>query len=318
MTKLTPEGKERLPDFVKFAKHLIASEDIDPLYPVLKELQKDMPLKQQLWHSFLYVAWYNLPSATVAFNHCPEPSKRLLKVLNPKWPTGIERRNNRGGKVAQHIASYLETVRPFKAQYNWYTMGLKVAPDSVETREENWRVLNDRLQTLHGNGRWAAYKHCEVLRKVNGLPVQAPDMGQQNSSGPREGLAMLFGEIPGQTKEVIDELNAQGDLLVRMLQKRGLEVGQEEVETVLCNWKSLMKGKYYVGHDIDELQEQIVNAHLNGYLTNKEVGDLFAARATALPSHYLGEVSGWQHVDKSRMIAYKEDRKIVVRKERSK
>lgn len=310
--KLTAEGKERFPALYKFAKNLIASEDIDPLYPVLKHLQKDLDPEQKLWHSFLYVAWYNLPSATAAFTEYSLPNKQLLKHIDPKWPTGIERRNNRGGKVVGHIDSYLKIIEVTKSQKKWYWEGLSRDKEP----EDNWRILNERIQTLHGNGRWAAYKFCEVLRKVNNLPIQAPDMGHQFSSGPREGLAMLFGEIPGQTSEVIDQLNAQGDVLIEKLQKLGLDVGQEEVETVLCNFKSLMKGKYYTGHDIDELQEQIVSSLEKKIITIGQAEMIFEARRAVLPKHYLGERGNpsWVGVQKRRQVAYRETGKIVIRK----
>lgn len=325
--QLTEEGQRRLRDVVAFGHHLVKSKDIDPLYPVLSWIHDKLGLdkEQRYWHSFLYVAWYNLPSAQVAFDICPRFNAKgidkLIKAIDPAWPTGIERRANRGGKVRKHIADYVQRL---SEEYGWsqeefYTRDLVPEalfnPDErLEHLHQNWRVLNERIQTIYGNGRWAAYKHLEILRRVNGLPLEAPDMGNQFSSGPREGLALLYREIEGQGAEVIAKLDSQGLDLQRKLAKRGLNLDIEELETLLCNWKSLYKGKYYAGHDIDEFAEQIDKAMAMGHLSKKRAELLWEARAATLPPEYLGEANGWHGVQKKRNSAYKRTGKVLVRK----
>lgn len=317
-----------LRDFAKFGRHLMESEDIDPLYPVLRHLQQDMDEEQALWHSFLYVAWYNLPSATAAFARYPTPRAGVVDLANEGWPTGVERRNHRGVSfaLARHLQSYLAATK--RGQARWYREGvgthqvtdtqalLAGLPKDRFSNQWNWHIVNERLQMLYGNGRWAAYKHCEVLRRVNGMPLEAPDMGHQFSSGPRQGLATLYGDLEGQTSAVIAELDRRGLDLQKRLVRRGLVVDIEELETILCNWKSLLKGKYYVGHDIDELQEQIMVANQRGLLSDFYTALLFEARAESLPAEYLGEMNGWVGVQKERMVAYR-DHGRILRKERT-
>lgn len=319
--KLTEDGKNRLSDFVKFGRRMLSSKDIDPLYPVLSYLQKDMDESAKLWHSFLYVAWYNLPSATIAFDKHPDPAEgwRLIGDIEAKWATGVERRANRGGKVASHISSFLDDVQFHKGANDpcgilgWHQEDL-TSKDSDKWPEINWGILNKRIQGIYLNGRWAAYKHLEVLRRVNGMNLRAPDMGNQFSSGPREGLAMFYGELEGQGPAVIEILDEQGLDLQQRVASRGLEVDIEELETLLCNWKSLMKSKYYVGHDIDEFQEQIEKSYHAGHLSESQRSCLYEAREESLPNQYLGELGGWEGVQKKRMRAYSERGKILIRK----
>jgi len=313
--RLTPDGQERLPDLFRFGRHLVSSRDIDPLYPVLHDIHRTqgMEPQQALWHSFLYVAWYHLPSAMAAYECSPLPGRWLVRHLDASWPTGIERRNNRGGRVADHIRSFLEATRRTQL-WDWFSDGLDMESFTPEGRIQNWRILNERLQTIHGNGRWAAYKHLEVLRRVHNFPVWAPDMGNQFSSGPREGLAMLYGDIEGQTSRVIAKLDRQGVDLQRRLAKHGLVVDIEELETILCNWKSLVKGKYYVGHDIDELQEQCERAVAAGVIDPGQFELIMQARYFTLPRQYLGEVNGWVGVQRKRMTAYRDQGRILTRR----
>ncbi len=322
--QLTPEGKKTFRDLVRFGRHLVASKDIDPLYPVLRYLQKDLEYEQAVWHTFLYVAWYNLSSAQSMFDRYPDPNPRILKRIQTaqrQLPTGTERRASRGGKVALHLASYMDTLKNYQNHIDYYRKGITPWPlipksETEKHLHDNWQHMNSRLQELYLNGRWAAYKHLEVLRRVNHMPFTAPDMGHQFSSGPREGLAMLYGEVPGQDASTIALLDSQGVDLQRRLAERGLKMDIEEVETLLCNWKSTVKGKYYVGHDIDEFQEQIDKAKAEGFLRNEQARALYEARQASLPNQYLGELNGWRGVDKSRSKAYRDRGKILIRKEK--
>ena len=314
--ELTDEGEELLPYVAKFGKHMLASKDLDPIYPVLKELHtaRAMDQEQALWHSFLYVAWYHLPVSHAAFEWMPKraPVPRKLKRIGETWPTGIERRSNRGGKVFTHIDSFVAVTSHLPLR-EWFRNGF-VEAQTQGKRHANWRTLNERLQAVWGNGRWAAYKHCEVLRRVHGLPVEAPDMGHRFSSGPREGLATLYGHLEGQGEAAIAVLDARDRDLQKRLLGFGLDVDVEELETILCNFKSLLAGRYYPGHDIDEMQEQVHTAQERGILSDELADEIWEARRKALPNHYLGELNGWSGISKKRMKAFAERGKVLIRR----
>ena len=314
MIPMTDEGERLLPDLVRFGKGLIKSQDIDPLYPVLRDLVDGMGFEEAYWLQHLYVAWYNLPSGWRAWIDMPMPESFDPELIDPRWPTGTERRANRGGKVIAHLSSTIDTIdKDFEGDIvRFFTDGIFEPEDSYQPTV-NWMVMNERLQGLYLNGRWAAYKQCEVLRRVMDVPLEAPDMGMQFSSGPREGLAMLYGEVPGQTRGVINQLDAQARDLQERALAMGLEADIEELETVLCNFKSLRKGKYYIGHDIDELQEQIDVAIQRGILSVEQAEPLWQARREMLPEQYLGEIGGWHGVDKQRNQSYARTGKVLRR-----
>ena len=319
--RLTPEGRELLPYVVKFGRHLLSSYDVDPIYPVLKELHtaRGLTEEQALWHSFLYVAWYNMPVGHAVFDYAPRPRSkraygRVIRDIGTGWPTGIERRSNRGGKVFQHIEAFCDATDHLSL-WEWFRNGFVVAP-TLSKRHANWHMINERLQAIWGNGRWAAYKHCEVLRRVHDFPVEAPDMGHRFSSGPRKGLGLLYGPLDGQSEAIVAVLDSQGRDLQERLLGRGLEVDVEELETILCNFNSMVHGRYYVGHDIDEMQEQIDLAHERKIINAKQRDELFGARLASLPPEYLGELGGWHGIQKRRMTRFRDDRRVVIRKER--
>lgn len=316
--RLSEEGKTLIKDFATFGHHLKKSKDIDPLYPVLKQMHENMGMDREtaLWHTFLYLVWYNLPSGHSAFERSPEPSKKLLRQFNAAWPTGVERRRHRGGNVDLHIASYLHAIKRAGSQTKFYTQGMKKS----HSPKQRWNVLYETLQTISGNGRWAAFKGCELLMKVHDLPIECPDMGHRYSSAPRKGLALLFGPVEGNTPKAIELLDRQSVYLQEKLAAKGYDFSIEELETILCNFYSMYKGKYYIGHDIDELAQQLQRATQEKWISGAGAQEIWKARRMSLPKEYLGEFDKPARyiVDKKAGRAYKKSGKVLVKKPRGK
>lgn len=273
-------------DLAQFARLQVESRDMDPLYPVLRELQRGLDPKQAIWHSLLYVAYYNVASSTLAFREHP----RLDVVQGPlaMLPTGVERRNLRGGRITPHTAALRECAHACGTIYRFVTEGL--GPD----KRENWRWIQYQLRRAWGNGRWAAYKTGEVLMKVNGLPLQPTDMGNDFSSGPRWGLSLFYKPVEGDGRSAVRELDRQAlDLQLRLREEHGVALPIEELETALCDFHSMVEGRYYPGHDIDQLQEQLLEAEERH---NQALTEVWRARRQALPNWTLGELNGWSGV----------------------
>lgn len=299
-------------DVKTFARAMLESRDLDPLYDVLRELYVAMDLDEEraLWFTTLYLAYYNLPSALTAFWYLPlDDAYELLHGAGEPQaltalPMATERRNLRiGGKVVLNLQSYLGWVAVFGSQR------LFLRQRWGDNPERNFLAFWDTAQSVWGNGRWAAFKWADLLKNVHGWNLAAPDMRMAFCSGPKEGLQLLYG-YPTEDVPTLDRMGA--DLRER-LAADGLNLDWEELETVLCNFKSLYKGKYYVGHDIDELQERI---DLSGrFLGLDERARLYRARQASLPAAYLGERHGWHGIDRARMGAYKATGAILTREE---
>lgn len=293
--------------FSEFGKHMLDSEDIDPIYPVLRQLIADLGLspRQAEWLVILYLAYYEITSALTAFRNHPQPGERTILVDRDtlKLPTGIERRGLRQAHLmADHLEDWLsrfDGVTHFSAVEDWF----------ANDPHFNAGVLGEYLTGVKYNGRWASYKAIEVMQKVLGWPVAHADAGHDGSTGPRKGLTLFFPEVKGNGPRAIDRLDEQTDVLMRAVRAHGVEVEVEQVETLLCDFKSLAHGRYYVGHDTDLMLEGI----LRPGVTEQTRASLLAARR-ALPAHYLGEECGWQARDKEAMGAYVH-RGVVVHRE---
>ncbi len=271
-------------DFRRFCGYQLASEDVDPLYPVLSHClwQLNLSTEERFQLVFLYLAYYNLASALQVWLSSGRVSP--LHIDSAKLPTGTERRNLRGGvKMNEHLAS-LAQYRPLST---WLTEDLSFRPKMAK---ENWKLVSRRLESVEGNGRWAAYKGCEVLQKVLNLPLRASDAGHAFSTGPRKGLALFYPGVPGNSPLAIEALDIQTEGLRNRLAADEVSMGVEQLETMLCDWHSVMSAHYYVGHDIDLNLQDLAKA------PRAVAVMLLEARQASFDEMWLGEKRGWPGV----------------------
>jgi hypothetical protein len=289
-------------DYAQFHEAQTQSRDMDPAYPVLKWFADSLDRESGLWLTFLFVGYYHMGSALKAFSLYPAltvPDETTLKL-----PIAQPRRSHRATlRFAQHLDSLCA-----KAEQHG---GLSAWLDSATTSEDpltNWKTLNDELTTVFGNGRWAAYKTAEILMKSHGFNLAAPDMGNANSSGPRKGLGLFFPGLPqGNSPAEIAYLDELSLKVVENLTGKTSQVSIETAETSLCDFYALNKGRYYVGIDIDEMQEQLLR------VPSDLTAMAFKARHETLPHAYLGELNGWEGIDKNRKSIYRDTKQIALR-----
>lgn len=310
----------QLEALARFARLQQESFDMDPVYPVLRQLHEWMGLDEEeaLRHTLVYVAYYNLPSACLYWllargRAATDPVYQSALRL----PTGIERRGMRDPKALhRHLAALEQTD----------------VAELLLAQPGGWVETQQRLGTIWGNGRWATYKAAELMQKVLGAPLEPTDTGMKGSSGPYAGLLLFCPWLPSRpTAAVVQEAEDQAAGLRVVLAEHGVRLDIAEVETVLCDFHSLAKGRYYNGHDIDHMLHQLRVAEralapggrfhglefaadagrssMDGAERNlaHEALELIAgARARTLPAAYLGELRGWDDVDKKRNRLYRD------------
>ena len=284
-------------DYVAFHKEQIRSWDIDPVYPVLKHIIKDVEPESGLWLTFLHVAYYNIGSALAVWHRYPMPT--LPEDVFLKYPCGTERRAHRSPeKLKKHLTDLLSNA-PLTTFVN---------KAIVDNPLRSWSRMEIMLQSVWGNGRWATFKTSEMLMKVNDLPLQATDMGHKNGSGSKHGLKLLFPNSPtGNSSREIAILDKISQDLVDRLRQDGATATLETAETSLCDFHSMLQGRYYVGHDIDAMQQQLIS--FPSMLTEKA----FEARLNSIPVEYLGEINGWEKPDEQRKRAYRQNKQLLLR-----
>lgn len=288
----------RLADYADWHALQVETGDLDPVYPVYRNLSERRGLSQGevAWLCVLHVAYYNVTSALTAFELAPEPGEipedpppesTLLRLS-----CATERRGHRDPrKLSAHLVGLRrelgDDVLGWLGAYGW-----------------EWEPLNRRITELVGNGRWASYKLAEMLGKVVGVAGEATDAGHRYSSGPRKGLADLFPGLPtGNGPDDIAELDALTAELGVLLD----EPDVAQVETSLCDFHSLVKGGYYLGHDIDAMLGQTFDTRV--------WPDVSEARREVFDVELLGEVGErWTGVRTELKTAYRDRGTLDVRR----
>ncbi len=255
-----------------FGRHLITSGDLDPVYIAL---HKVIWGEEQV-NRFLVTYWcfYHCGFASyaseidkpfwaimrdAAHNEIPPPG-----ATGSRWPRGSERRHARG---AQGIAM----VEDLKARYSHASEMVKFittrsSPKTVGLNEaEPFLDISDRVKTHTLFGPWMAFKVADMVERVLGVPVDFEKADVFMFKDPMKAAEMLFCQRAGldyrkvksvrfDVGEVVSYLEETfSDLKAPPLMDR--PIGLQEVETVLCKWKSHQNGHYPLNNDIDEINE---------------------------------------------------------------
>lgn len=286
------KNKKLFNDFCRFSIRQLESWDIDPMYPTLYEYYKSKKFNKEeaLWRTFIFVAWYHVGSAEISWSIWPEPQKipdGLSK--GTKFSTGTERRLFRGrfNDFVTHVNNFVEiTNGNIKS---WVEKHVSVGG------EEGWYNLRQAFEKVKFNGPWASYKFADIVKNVHKYPITANDIGVGGGSetaGPIPGMVKLTGK---NWKECARDIALQKGLLDYSISMGVPFNGLDQLETALCDFNSLYKGKYYSGHDIDHQMDQLKNSGAS----------LWEARGGAIPTNFRGEVNGWFGVRKELNSLYK-------------
>lgn len=299
-------------DFVHFSQRQYDCLDYDPFHPMLAHMSKGLPLENALWLSTLYMAFYNIGSAWVAFKNS-DPCRPL-----PDWalklPIGVQRRNLRGGLVGKHLEDFSRQAAPIGGLHSFLTLGF----ERLLTR--NWGHLQERLNGVWGNGRWGCYTLGELYQKVNRLPATPTDIMNDGSSGPRSGLAYLLGidrdlpvaDLDKHAEQLFKKVRPLIKTRIWYLPEGWYDYGM--LESQLCDFNSLRKGNYYIGRDIDRDQERIRDTETAlkrlGQPT-KLLDEVWSVREAVFDKRYLGEFNGWRGRTEYANTHYQRTGKIV-------
>jgi len=295
------DKSKELRDFARFGRAMILSGDIDPQFWILRYMYKELKLDHNtaLWFTCLYLLYYHLGSAVQAWERYPKPNIIRKKEWNYDLPYFKQRRCFRGNEYARDQINTIVKVSDGD---------LAAWVDNLvdDGGEEGWTRVREAASELPYHGPWSSYKLCDMIKFVHNYDISAPDIGTKPgaTAGPIAGLNSLTGL---DWKECANNNQLHRDLL-RMTIDLGAPVnGLDQLESMLCDYQSLINGKYYVGHDIDRDQAQLELERIR----NPILDILWEARQQIFDERLLGEIGGWSEVRSHLNGVYKNRRRII-------
>lgn len=266
-----------------FGRHLIQTGDLDPVYIALTRVDWDQDQIARwlvaywcLYHcgSACYLSeqtgkrfWQLLISA--ARNDCDDSSVNSRRPpVGERWPRGHERRHFRGvaGNNAACDLADRYGEHPEQMVRHMYSDAVQ-GPDGARPIVP-FHLVSARAQEHILFGPWIAFKIGDMLDRVLGIKVSFEEAHIFMFKDPVKAAIMLWREkhsLPEGARpkdaasqaivirQVVEYLEEEFyDLLAPPLDDRS--IGLQEVETVLCKWKSHMNGHYPLYNDIDEIR----------------------------------------------------------------
>lgn len=231
--------------YLQFGRQLLDTGDLDPIYIMLCKSRMDLNLLKR-W-CLAYWCFYHAGVAS-AIAEAPPSSfwKMMKKADQDKWPRGKERRHFRAANSANALDSMSAS-----------------SPTAIVDKMisgDTFKELSKNVTSFPQFGSWMAFKIADMREQVFGVETNFPDLHLGIYKDPRQGAALIAtGDWRShigisQVKEVVDKL-------IKDFRKYDAppfyrrKVNVMEVETILCKYKSHVKGHYPLLNDCRDIYE---------------------------------------------------------------
>lgn len=255
-----------------FGKQLLETKDIDPVYVLLRRAGLST-VHMARW-CLAYWCLYNAGVASyISDQTSPEAYWETLEKAarnteeaptrggSTRWPRGKERRHWRGAQALQSLfelrSRYGEEPETFVMQ--WFPVG-----DDPERAPLPFREVSEFVQSHRGFGPWMSFKIADMLEQCFGVPVDFDRAAVFMFKDPTEAALRYWRRSLGlpdgaKPKDQTKAVQAVVDHLLSVFKDYDApnghrKVGLQEIETILCKWKSHENGHYPLMNDWGELQ----------------------------------------------------------------
>lgn len=247
----------------EFGSALVMSRDLDPCYVALHGARLDRP---QL-HRWLLAYWcfYHMGAASYLSELTGEGFWRSMDIAatnkigpgelsnlpSDRWPRASERRYFRGPKC-ERVVEWLRNRWPEPEGAVAHVVGMSSGIGVPRTEKSVMHVIGE--WPLFGP--WIGFKAADMLERCAGVKIAfSPDIGLVYKE-PRACLDILVSQRGGTPEERYAEVS---EYFAATPAPPALDrgCGPQEVETILCKWKSHLAGRYVVGKDILEVRHAL-------------------------------------------------------------
>jgi len=257
----------------EFGKILIESNDLDPVYCALYTmLSADVLSRDHLARWLLaYSCLYHCGAASYISEFEGDAFfEELMKAARneeaaptgERWPRGHERRHWRGAQ-AINSCQYLHNRYGFRPEI----FLSEITPASDRRVATSFRAVTSRILSLHGFGNWISFKLADMIDRLGLAQVtfnyddvtiyKDPVEAAERLVRQRNNLPAAAQVKPEAIRAVFEGLEAYfADYAAPPLYDR--PIGLQEVESILCKWKSHCNGHYPLYNDLTEIHEGLV------------------------------------------------------------
>lgn len=260
-----------------FGAALIRTGDLDPIYAMLVNANENGEISREVLKKWLVAYWF-FYHAGVASELATARDFWRATAKHAAIPSGLrgtERRHFRAEKATTTIAWFRER---YAYGSNAIDEGLllPLLPKLSTAGAIPFSALAKRAQTWPQFGPWIAFKIADMIDCVLGVEVDFSDCALSIYSEPLKGGYVIDAMASGldfegaklqyeadTTEERVGGMKRAIALLQRRFAKSFApphyrrKIGIQEIETMMCKYKSHLNGHYPVGHDIIEVRNAL-------------------------------------------------------------
>lgn len=261
-----------------FGRQLVTSGDLDPIYIALTRaerlglLSRPAVLRWILAYTCFYHAgvasWMSEHEGAAFWTQMWEAAENEREApTGGRWPRGHERRHFRA-KIATDSVDFLSRLYADRPEGFMERISCQHGLAAGEVLP--FARVSARAQEHRGFGPWIGFKIADMVDRVLGVPVAFDNAAVFMFKDPEKAAMMLWEQREGhkypagarpKREAILTRVTGYlgacfGDLSAPPLGDRPINI--QEIETILCKWKSHVNGHYPLYNDIDEINEGLV------------------------------------------------------------
>lgn len=258
--------------------------DVDPTHHIIEDLfKKRKPdTEQKYWVAFLYATLYSPHRLIATWNEFPE----FYSISNQDWIVWEKDMYAKQGldpdrikcmrpPILDNILTEYTRLLRGRSQEQFFESLI-----DADRPKASFHRITKKLRTIPGVGRHIAYAWTEIMIRCLKLPIRCDTIFPKEAKSSREGLFEVVGECAEPDREV-------KRLMQTIKSYYEVPVDFQYMETVLCQFKSYLKGKRKVGYYLDEQAGNLVRGALAYPHIDWE--EIWAMRATHTTKEHLWE-----------------------------
>ena len=254
---------------VDFGRGLLETGDLAPVYVALHGMvvggKVDAGTQLKRW-LVAYWCFYHCGAASYLSEFegrdfwrsmAQAAANEVAAPTGGRWPRGAERRHFRGAASVRAVRALSESYDSGEEMFNYV-----VGPWSAAAKPFAEVAGRARENPLFGP--WISFKVCDMVERLGYQPVDFDEAAVFMFKDPARAADMVWEQYVGPlSKSKVPELERRHRVVERLCREfedyrappRGdRAVNIQEVETVLCKWKSHRNGHYPLGKDIREIR----------------------------------------------------------------
>lgn len=282
----------------EFGAHLIQSKDLDPVYVALHNLHScghfDIRQLSRWLLSYLLcyhcgaACWFSEQEGDQFFSALfTAAENKLESPVGGRWPRSHERRHWRGEFATKVVA---ELAGRYEGQPENFILTIAGVEsfDAAKPQPISFQEFSKRVQSHHGFGGWATFKLADLIDRLGLAPVNFAYEDVVIYKDPVEAAKRLFRErypVPEGAEVKDAAVKDVFNYLIKHFEDEAAPplydrpIGLQEVETVLCKYKSHLNGRYPLYNDTIEIHEGLAP-----WLKNSKAAQLFSSAMPSQPT----------------------------------